>query len=172
MGLPLLDQIRALAQGQVTAQSQKELTGANHQALFERVAANAASPIDASIFSFTEDPLGVQSAWIRERLNQWHVHFKDGVLLTEHENTPYALYFFRLDSEKIMQQGSAVFEAIDELKNSLKRLSSLTYRLRPSPFSAAAALEAQNDSPTSEFFPLWASSPLPGFGLATSRHFY
>ena len=75
MGLPLLDQIRALAQGQVTSQSQKELSSTNQQTLFEHVAANAASPIDTSIFSFSEDPLGVQSRWIRERLNQWHVHF-------------------------------------------------------------------------------------------------
>ena len=146
MGLPLLDQIRALAQGQVTANNQKELSSANQQTLFERVAANAASPIDASIFSFSEDPLGVQSAWIRERLNQWHVHFKDGVLLTEHENTPYALYFFRLDSEKIMQQGSAVFEAIDELKNSLKKDCQASLIVSGLPlFSAAAALEAQNE---------------------------
>lgn len=67
VGLPLLDQIRALAQGQVTSQSQKELSSTNQQTLFEHVAANAASPIDASIFSFSEDPLGVQSTWIRER---------------------------------------------------------------------------------------------------------
>ena len=70
IGLPLLDQIRALAQGQVTSQSQKELSSANQQTLFERAATNAASPIDTSIFSFSEDPLGVQSRWIRERLNQ------------------------------------------------------------------------------------------------------
>ena len=146
MGLPMLDQIRALAQGQVTANNQKELSSANQQTFFERVAANAASPIDASIFSFSEDPLGVQSAWIRERLNQWHVHFKDGVLLTEHENTPYALYFFRLDSEKIMQQGTAVFKAIDELKDSLKQNCQASLIVSGLPlFSAAAALEAQNE---------------------------
>lgn len=173
MGLPMLDQIRALAQGQVTANNQKELSSANQQTLFERVAANAASPIDASIFSFSEDPLGVQSAWIRERLNQWHVHFKDGVLLTEQENTPYALYFFRLDSEKIMQQGAAVFKAIDELKNSLKKDCQASLIVSGLPlFSAAALLKLKMNSPTSEFFPLWASLPLPGFGLATSRHFY
>ena len=102
--------------------------------------------MDASVFSFSEDPLGVQNEWIRQRLNQWHVHFKDGVLLTEHENTPYALYFFRLDSEKIMQQGSAVFEAIDELKDSLKQNCQASLIVSGLPlFSAAAAVEAQNE---------------------------
>lgn len=146
VGLPLLDQVRSLAQGQMTVQSQKELSATNPRAIFELVAANAASPMDASVFSFSEDPLGVQNEWIRQRLNQWHVHFKDGVLLTEHENTPYALYFFRLDSEKIMQQGSAVFEAIDELKDSLKQNCQASLIVSGLPlFSAAAALEAQNE---------------------------
>lgn len=146
VGLPLLDQVRSLAQGQMTVQSQKELSATNPQAIFELVAANAASPMDASVFSFSEDPLGVQNEWIRQRLNQWHVHFKDGVLLTEHENTPYALYFFRLDSEKIMQQGSAVLEAIDELKDSLKQNCQASLIISGLPlFSAAAAVEAQNE---------------------------
>mgnify|MGYP000568036563 CR=1 FL=1 len=58
MGLPLLDQIRALAQGQVTSQSQKELSSTNQQTLFEHVAANAASPIDTSIFFLFRGPIG------------------------------------------------------------------------------------------------------------------
>lgn len=146
LGLPLLDQVRSLAQGQMTVQSQKELSATNPQAIFELVAANAASPMDASVFSFSEDPLGVQNEWIRQRLNQWHVHFKDGVLLTEHENTPYALYFFRLDSEKIMHEGAAVLEAIDELKHSLKQDYQASLIVSGLPlFSAAAAVEAQNE---------------------------
>lgn len=146
VGLPLLDQVRSLAQGQMTVQSQKELSATNPQAIFELVAANAASPMDASVFSFSEDPLGVQNEWIRQRLNQWHVHFKDGVLLTEHENTPYALYFFRLDSEKIMHEGAAVLEAIDELKHSLKHDCQASLIVSGLPlFSAAAAVEAQNE---------------------------
>ena len=100
VGLPLLDQVRSLAQGQMTVQSQKELSATNPQAIFELVAANAASPMDASVFSFSEDPLGVQNEWIRQRLNQWHVHFKDGVLLTEHENTPNACIFSALTVKK------------------------------------------------------------------------
>lgn len=146
VGLPLLDQVRSLAQGQMTVQSQKELSATNPQAIFELVATNAASPMDASVFSFSEDPLGVQNEWIRQRLNQWHVHFKDGVLLTEHENTPYALYFFRLDSEKIMHEGAAVLEAIDELKHSLKQDCQASLIVSGLPlFSAAAAVEAQNE---------------------------
>ena len=141
-----LEKVHLLALGQMTFDDYEVFLHNQPQDVYEYVLSNAMVPVDASFFTFSEDPLGVQNSWARERLKQWQIRIEDDLLLTEHENKPYALYFFHLDEKKIIQDGSAIFDTINRLKTSLQRNCGATLIASGLPlFTAAAALQAQNE---------------------------